>query len=99
MKSILTKGRLHRENFKKFETKYLALKFIKENQNLALNLRWEASLLLSKIAKKYSKTLIRNHCFLTGRARGFIRFFRLSRVQFRLLARKNQLLTVTKFSW
>ena len=80
MKYLLIRERLHRINFKKVETQYLALKFVVHNQTIADYLRWEASLLLSKLLKTNSRVFLKNRCFLTGRARGYSRFFNLSRI-------------------
>ncbi|HIA01996.1 MAG TPA: 30S ribosomal protein S14, partial [Myxococcales bacterium] len=41
----------------------------------------------------------RNRCVLTGRSRGYLRKFGLSRIMFRDLARVGELLGVTKSSW
>jgi small subunit ribosomal protein S14 len=41
----------------------------------------------------------RNRCNLTGRARGYLRKFGLSRIMFRDLARAGELPGVTKSSW
>lgn len=57
----------------------------------------------SKIAKwkkkpKYS-TREPNRCALTGRPRGYLRYFKMCRNQFRELALKGQIPGVTKSSW
>jgi small subunit ribosomal protein S14 len=57
----------------------------------------------SKIVKwrrkaKFS-TRQHNRCELTGRPRGFMRYFRMCRNQFRDLALKGQIPGVTKSSW
>ena len=46
-----------------------------------------------------SKIRIRNRCSITGRPRGFIRKFGLSRITFRELALDGKLPGVTKSSW
>jgi len=99
MKYLIIREKLHRINFKKIETQYLALKFVVHNQTIADYVRWEASLLLSKLLKTNSRVFLKNRCFLTGRARGYSRFFNLSRIQVRSLARNNELSFITKSSW
>lgn len=47
---------------------------------------------------KYSERH-RNRCQLCGRPRGFIRFFGLCRLCFRLLAHKGQVPGIKKASW
>ena len=41
----------------------------------------------------------RNRCELTGRPRGYMRYFRMCRNMFRELALKGQIPGVTKSSW
>jgi len=99
MKYLILKENSRRIKFKNIETRYRALKFIAHNQNLSTSFRWEAFLLLSKYLKKHSCILLKNRCFLTGRGRGYCRFFNLSRIQVRHLARNNELFFVTKSTW
>ena len=51
MKYLLNRERLRRIQFESIEPKYVALKSIIHNQTLPTQVRWEASLLLSKIIK------------------------------------------------
>ena len=99
MKYLLSRERLRRQNFEEVEPKYIALKSIIHNQTLPNNLRWEASLLLSKIIKKNSRSSFKNRCFLTGRGASYSRFFNLSRIQIRELARDQKLPFIKKLSW
>jgi small subunit ribosomal protein S14 len=52
----------------------------------------------SKLAPKFS-TRSRNRCKVTGRPRGFLRMFGLSRIYFRKLALEGLLPGVKKASW
>jgi small subunit ribosomal protein S14 len=55
--------------------------------------------LLDKLPKNSSKVRLRNRCALTGRGRGFIRMFGVSRIKFRDLASEGKIPGVTKASW
>ena len=99
MKYLLIKEQVRSNSFKKLEIKYKALKFIIHNEILPFRLRWEASLLLSKSLKHQPRSSLKNRCFLTGRGRGYSRFFNLSRIQIRNLARNTDLPFITKSSW
>jgi small subunit ribosomal protein S14 len=99
MKHLIIKERLLRKNFKEVETQYIALKAILHNQTLSSFVRFEASLLLSELLEKKSRFSIKNRCFLTGRGRGYFRFFNLSRIKVRNLARNNDLPFIKKASW
>jgi small subunit ribosomal protein S14 len=54
---------------------------------------------LAKLPRDSSPSRQRNRCNLTGRARGYLRKFGLSRIMFRDLARAGELPGVTKSSW
>tara|TARA_S200000501_G_scaffold366525_1_gene401371 strand:+ start:464 stop:769 length:306 start_codon:yes stop_codon:yes gene_type:complete len=54
---------------------------------------------LDKLPKSSSRIRIRNRCFKTGRPRGIIRRFNLSRISFREMALKGEIPGVTKASW
>ena len=54
---------------------------------------------LDKLPKSSSHIRIRNRCFKTGRPRGVIRRFNLSRISFREMALKGEIPGVTKASW
>jgi len=101
MKFLLVKASSSRKTLKKKEAQYLALKSIIYNLRISTEIRWEASLLLSNFmsTNKHSRASLKNRCFLTGRSRGYLRFFNLSRVQVRDLARNSQLPFVKKSSW
>lgn len=99
MKSLLIKERLTRKTFKKLETQHIALKSIIHNQKLPVSIRFEASLLLTKILKKKSRFSFRNRCSITGRGRGYFRFFNLSRICVRNFSRNNDLPFIKKASW
>lgn len=54
---------------------------------------------LNKLPKNSSPTRLKNRCEITGRPRGYMRKFSMSRIAFRELAHKGQLPGVKKASW
>ncbi len=54
---------------------------------------------LRKLPRDSSPTRLHNRCKVTGRPRGYLRKFKLSRIAFRELAHKGQLPGVKKSSW
>ena len=54
---------------------------------------------LDRLPKTSSHTRIRTRCFKTGRPRGVIRRFKLSRLCFREMALRGEIPGVTKASW
>lgn len=54
---------------------------------------------LAKLPRNSSPTRLKNRCSETGRARGYMRTFGLSRLSFREHASKGEIPGVTKASW
>lgn len=54
---------------------------------------------LDKLPKNASPVRMHNRCKLTGRPRGYMRIFGISRVTFRKLALEGKIPGVTKASW
>lgn len=59
----------------------------------------EAVMRLQKLPRDASPVRVRNRCSQTGRTRGFLRKFGMSRIALRDLARQGQIPGVTKSSW
>ncbi|MCI5057893.1 MAG: 30S ribosomal protein S14 [Flavobacteriales bacterium] len=57
---------------------------------------WDA---LQKLPKNSSKVRMHNRCSITGRPKGFMRQFGISRVMFREMANKGLIPGVKKASW
>lgn len=57
---------------------------------------WEG---LQKLPKNSSKVRLHNRCELTGRPRGYMRQFGISRVTFREMALNGLIPGITKASW
>lgn len=69
------------------------------NLSLSEEERAEARMLLNKMPRDTSPSRRRNRCQLTGRSRGYLRKFKVSRIVFRDLAGKGMIPGVTKSSW
>jgi small subunit ribosomal protein S14 len=54
---------------------------------------------LRKLPRDSSPTRLKNRCDVTGRPRGYLRKFRMSRIAFREYAHKGQIPGVKKSSW
>ncbi|MBK8086862.1 MAG: 30S ribosomal protein S14 [Chitinophagaceae bacterium] len=54
---------------------------------------------LDELPKNASPVRLKNRCQLTGRPRGYIRYFGLSRIMFRDMALNGQIPGVKKASW
>ncbi|MCX6198182.1 MAG: 30S ribosomal protein S14 [Bacteroidetes bacterium] len=74
----------------------LVKKYAAKREELKAAGEW---LLLDKLPKNSSKVRLRNRCALTGRGRGYVRMFGVSRIKFRDLATEGKIPGVTKSSW
>jgi len=57
---------------------------------------WDA---LDKLPRNSSKVRLHNRCMLTGRPKGYMRMFGISRVTFREMATQGKIPGITKASW
>jgi small subunit ribosomal protein S14 len=74
----------------------LVARFAVKRAALKLAGDWEG---LQKLPKNSSPVRIKNRCNVTGRSRGYMRYFGLSRQQFREMARRGEIPGVKKSSW
>lgn len=71
-------------------------KYAKERAELKAAGDWEG---LAKLPRNSSPTRLNRRCSESGRSRGYMRDFGLSRIEFRKHASKGNIPGVTKSSW
>jgi len=76
--------------------KRLAVKFAAKREALKKEGNWEE---LQKLPRNSAPVRQRNRCKLTGRPRGYMRQFGISRNQFRDMANFGMIPGLTKASW
>jgi SSU ribosomal protein S14P len=86
-KSIIARDLKRRKMYEKYAAKRAELKALGD---------WEG---LAKLPRNSSPTRLKNRCLETGRPRGYMRTFGLSRIAFREHASKGEIPGVTKASW
>ncbi len=69
------------------------------NINLSEDERHSARVALNKMPRNSSVVRLHNRCQLTGRVRGYLRKFKVSRLCFREMALNGLIPGVTKSSW
>jgi small subunit ribosomal protein S14 len=74
----------------------MVLKYAKLRKELKEQGEYDA---LRKLPRDSSPTRLKNRCELTGRPRGYLGKFKMSRIAFRELAHKGQIPGVKKSSW
>ena len=75
---------------------HMVAKFAEKRAALKAAGDWAA---LDQLPKNSSKVRLKNRCQLTGRPKGYMRFFGLSRVTFRDMALAGKIPGVKKASW
>ncbi len=87
-----------KESMKARERKRAALveKYAEKRKALKEAGDWEA---LQKLPKNSSKVRMHNRCSLTGRPKGYMRQFGISRVMFREMALSGKIPGIKKSSW
>ena len=71
-------------------------KYAEKRRKLKEEGKWEE---LQKLPRDASPTRVNNRCNLTGRTRGYIRKYGISRIKFRELALDGKIPGIRKASW
>ena len=87
------------KNVQKYASLRAELKEIIKSQKSSSEEKKDAVAKLDKLPKTSSSIRIRTRCFKTGRPRGVIRRFNLSRIAFREMALTGEIPGITKASW
>ena len=98
-KSSIAKQKKRERMVKTKWEKRQALKQVILDMTKPIEERLNAVDALNKMPKNSSPIRLRNRCQLTGRSRGFLRKFKLSRLCFREMANQGLIPGVVKASW
>ncbi len=74
----------------------MVAKYAELRETLKKEGKWEE---LDKLPRNSSSVRLHNRCRLTGRPKGYMRMFGISRVAFRRMALNGKIPGVTKASW
>jgi small subunit ribosomal protein S14 len=89
-----------RQSYKLSELNNLKKKIVYNNNLLAKSTRKQAHETYSKISTDRAPiTVMRNRCLITGRGRGIIKEYAVSRIIFRQLADQGKIPGIRKASW
>jgi small subunit ribosomal protein S14 len=97
--SAIEKNNRRKEKAKRYATYRAELRKKSVDMKLSEEERFDAQLKLQKLPRDTSRSRIVNRCFVTGRPRGHLRKFGLSRIAFREMALDGKIPGVTKSSW
>ena len=98
-KSMIVRAAKKRAAVEKYAARRAALVAVIKDGSASHEDKQEAYKALDKLPRNSSKTRLRNRCMLTGRPRGYLRDFGLSRIAFRELALRGELPGIKKASW
>ena len=97
--SMVVKNNKRKAKVAHFAAKRAELKKIIKNPHTPIEEVDAAMLKLQKLPRNASPVRVRNRCSQTGRPRGFVRKFGISRISLRDLALQGQIPGVVKSSW
>lgn len=99
MKHSIKKDYIRRHTYKKNEQEALIYKAIVCNRILPLSKRLIAVKLLDDLPNDSRITRIRNRCLITGRSRGIVKKYKVSRITFRKLVHMGIIPGVRRATW
>ena len=88
-----------RKMVEKYSSRRKELKAQLKDTKLSLEEKQKVRDELHKLPKRSNPNRITNRCFLTGRPKGYLRKFGLSRIVVREMALRGEIPGVTKASW
>ena len=97
--SKIVKNNVRKDKVSLWAERRAAAKKIISNPNSTPEQVDEAVMTLQKMPRDASPVRVRNRCSQSGRPRGFVRKFGISRVALRKLALEGQIPGVVKSSW
>jgi len=97
--SKVVKNEKRKKTVARYAAKRAAAKKIINNPKSSIEQVDAAVLTLQKLPRDASAVRVRNRCSQSGRPRGFLRKFGISRVALRELALRGQIPGVVKSSW
>lgn len=98
-KSRIAKAEKIKRLVAKYAAKRAALKAVLRNPEATYEEREAALYRLQALPRNASPVRVRHRCAITGRARGYLRRFGISRIKFRELALRGEIPGVKKASW
>ena len=97
--SKVVKNEMRKKTVAQYAERRAELKKIINNPSSSVEAVDDAVMKLQKLPRNASAVRVRNRCSQTGRPRGFLRKFGISRIALRELALEGQIPGVVKSSW
>lgn len=97
--SSIEKNNRRKKLAKRYSAKRIKLKALTKDQSVPMEERFAAQLKLAALPRNSSPGRVRNRCEVSGRARGYYRKLRMSRIALRELGNFGQVPGMVKSSW
>jgi small subunit ribosomal protein S14 len=97
--SAIEKNNRRKKLAKQFGAKRAKLKAVTKDESLSMEERFNAQLKLAALPRNSSPGRVRNRCEFSGRARGYYRKMRLSRIALREFGNLGLIPGLVKSSW
>jgi small subunit ribosomal protein S14 len=97
--SSIEKNNRRKKLAKQYSAKRAKLKALTKDQSVPMEERFAAQLKLAALPRNSSPGRVRNRCEVSGRARGYYRKLRMSRIALRELGNFGQVPGMVKSSW
>ena len=98
-KSVIEKNERKKRQVLTGQERREELKKVLKNTSLPIEVRFEAQNKLAQLPRNTSKSRVRNRCTITGRGRGYLRYFKMSRLMMRHYASFGAIPGLSKASW
>jgi small subunit ribosomal protein S14 len=98
-KSMIAKNKRRAELVERYRERRAELVEVIKDPEATLEAKRQAYAAIAKMPRDASATRYRNRCGITGRPRGYLRQFGMSRIALRELAHRGELPGVMKASW
>ncbi len=98
-KSMIAKNKRRAELVERYRERRAELLSVIKDPDAGLDAKRQAYAAIAKMPRDASPTRVRNRCGITGRPRGYLRRFGMSRIAVRELAHRGELPGVMKASW
>nr|YP_010041739.1 hypothetical protein DXZ12_mgp19 [Cyanophora sudae]QPB15077.1 hypothetical protein [Cyanophora sudae] len=99
MKINIYKNKIRKNNITKLEIKQRILLFLLRSENISSNDKYFLLNNFSKILKKATHTKYNSVCSLSGRSRGNVSLFGISRIIFKELASNGKISGIKRYNY
>lgn len=98
-KSAIERNKKRERLVERYAARREKLKAAAMDENLPLEERFKARLMLAELPRNSAPSRVRNRCEVTGRPRGYYRKLKMSRIALRELGSQGMVPGLVKSSW